>query len=134
MHTFIWAHIHTQTQAKRNRRTCKSFYSSFYLPITPCPLPHLPLSYSLYSPSHSLSPFPSPLSQISQCHTCPGGYYCPDFATTDPVPCNTTFLCPPRSTNPTSKCPQGFYCPAKTWEVSEERFFHYFLHGVSLLV
>jgi hypothetical protein len=60
IHTFIWTHIHTQTQAKRNRRTCKSFRYSFYLPIRHCALPHLPLSYS---PSLPLSPsltLPSP--------------------------------------------------------------------------
>lgn len=48
---------------------------------------------------------------LSQCQLCPGGFICPNFKTTVPIACNTSFICPPGSTYAFERCPIGHYCP-----------------------
>lgn len=73
-----------------------------------------------YCPEGTITPLECPIgtfrpttgaANVSDCHTCSGGYYCPANATITPTLCPGAFFCPAGTSAPIP-CQAGYYCPA----------------------
>ena len=47
------------------------------------------------------------LTTVSDCTTCPPGYYCNEVGTADPKPCPSGHYCPAGTSNSGTPCPRG---------------------------